>query len=226
MNAQKGRLAVAMSYLTRPPDASPGVERDWNWANPILIALAIEERTARTLESLIKELIFNPLEMYSAGFGETDARKNAAKPNEPTIPWAHKGNAKSPETPAETCSPLALSAGTGLFCSAPDYAKFVTAHLQAMTGMPTVLYRPATASHLYADACGAKSTPGGWFIESRDWAGGEGFKDAGRFSGFGMSCWYAPKKGKAYFSIANVDGDAVWQIVHDAVDLARRFDAG
>ena len=226
VSAEKGRLAVAMSYLARPPDTSPGTVRDWNWANPLLLALAIEDRTSRTFESLIKELVLDPLEMYSAGFEEPNAQRNVSKPNDPTIPWGHKGSTKSPVTPVERVLPLAFSACTGMFCSAPDYALFITAHLRAAARLGTQLYQPGIASCLYTDTCGTKSTLGSWWMESRDWGKGEVFMETGKWDGFAASCWFAPKKGKAYFALANVDGDAGLKITDDAVALAIRHDAG
>lgn len=227
VNAQKGRFAVALSYLGRPPDVSPGTLYTWNWANPILISLAIEERTSRSLESLAKTLIFDPLEMYSAGFGRPDAENNSSVPLKPTQPWGHQGSTKNPLNPAELSllNPPALTASAGMYCSIPDYASFVSMHLRAAMGRPTQVLYPESASPYYTPSFDTDRTPGSWMTASRDWAGGGVLWDNGRCDGFSLSIWLAPLKGKAYFAIANVDDDAGIKITNDAVDLALRHAA-
>jgi CubicO group peptidase (beta-lactamase class C family) len=224
VNARKGRFAVALSYLGHPPDASPGTLYSWNWANPILISLAIEERTSRSLESLVKTLIFDPLEMYSAGFGRPDAEKNSSVPLKPTQPWGHQGSTKNPLNPAEMTlfNPPTLTASTGMYCSIPDYASFVSMHLRAAMGMPTQVLHPESASPYYTSFSDTNWTPGSWAIATRDWAGGGVLWDNGRCDGFSVSTWLAPLKGTAYFAIANIDDDDGIKITNNAVSLAIR----
>lgn len=227
VNAQKGRFAVALSYLGRPPDAKPGTLYTWNWANPILISLAIEERTSRSLESLVKTLIFDPLEMYSAGFGRPDVENNSSVPHRPTQPWGHQGSTKNPLNPAELSlfNPPTLTASAGMYCSIPDYASFVSMHLRAAMGIPTQILHPEPARPYYTPFSDTDWTPGSWAIASRDWAGGRALWDNGRCDGFSIATWLAPLKGKAYFAIANVDDDAGLKITNDAVSLAIRHAA-
>ncbi|KAH7345830.1 beta-lactamase/transpeptidase-like protein [Pyrenochaeta sp. MPI-SDFR-AT-0127] len=227
VSAKKGRFAVAMSYLGRPPDTNPGTTYSWNWANPILIALALEERTSSSLQSLVKTLIFDPLEMYSAGFGRPDAEKNSSMPANPTQPWGHRDSTMNPLNPTEVnlFQPPALVASTGIHCSTPDYASFVSMHLRVSMGMPTQILHPESASRFYTRFSDFSWTLGGWAIASREWAGGEAFMDNGRCDGFSISTWLAPLKGKAYFAIANVDGDVGLKITDNAVGLAIRHAA-
>lgn len=228
ITAKKARFAVALSYLARPPDTTPNISSSWNWAGPILIAHAIEERTSSTLDSLIKTLVTDPLEMYSAGWGRPDARKNGLNPSSPSQPWGHASATKSPMNPADAnlFNPLALNAATGLYCSAPDYASLARLYLRASMGLPQSMLSAQAAKYLFSPHNpGASYTPGNWWITSRDWAGGEAFLENGRCDGFAISNWLAPLKRKAYFAIANMDGDPGLSITDSAISLAIRHDA-
>lgn len=222
VDAKKGRSAVALSYLGRPPDADPGSAYSWNWANPIIVAHAIEERTSTSLEVLMKDLVFDPLEMYSAGFKVLEVGKESSTTTTATQPWGHRGGSKSPLNPSEqgSAQPPALSASTGIRCSAIDYAAFVKMHLSVARGLPTQVLQPQPEDPLYTRLFGTDRTSGGWSIASREWAAGEALTSSGRCDGFSISTWVAPLKGKAFFAIANVDGVVGMKATDDAVYMA------
>ncbi|OAP58341.1 hypothetical protein AYL99_07431 [Fonsecaea erecta] len=237
-SVEQQRLAVAMSYLGRPPDRTPGRTGgySWNWANPILIAAAMEQRTGTRLENLVKWLVFDPLEMYSAGFTDTD---NHHSHSNPTQPCGHSADTRLPLDLAQHVFHRgAFSASTGISCSAPDYAAFVGMHLCAAMGLPTaVLLRgidegttlttpsaTTTRSFFHTRLVPEQiSTPGGWITATRDWAGAQ---DAvwldGRCDGWACTTWIAPATGKAYFALVNVEGDPGVKIADDAVSLVIR----
>jgi len=219
---------VALSYLVRPPDTTPGISWCWNWANPVLIAHAIEQRTKATLDSLIKTLITDPLEMYSVGWGRPDATKNGANPTTPSQPWPHTSVTKTPMNPADATrfNPFALNASTGLYCSAPDFASLVRMNLRAAMNSPQSMFSAQSAKHLFSRyGPDTTYTPGDWSVQARDWAGGDTFSETGRCDGFAIATWLAPLKGKAYFAIANMDGDPGLNITDTAVYLAIRHAA-
>jgi CubicO group peptidase (beta-lactamase class C family) len=227
VTVSKGQFAVALSYLGRPPDKTPGSSAEWNWANPTLIALAIEIRTSQSLDSFTKTLILDPLEMYSAGFGHPDAKKNASTPEQPTQPWPHQGSTKQIRSPTDVnwFNPPAMGAATGIHCSAPDFARFVDLHLRGSMKLSTQVL-PESAAYLYSPYLDTSYTPGNFWINSRDWAGGDALSTSGRCDGFSMAVWLAPLKGKGYFAIANIDGDVGLDITDRAVYLAIRHAAG
>ncbi|OQV00740.1 hypothetical protein CLAIMM_06199 [Cladophialophora immunda] len=237
------RFAVAISYLGRPPDTTPGTGGyAWNWANPILIASAMEQRTGTSLESLVKSLVFDPLEMYSARFGRSETDKNAsmgtaATVDNPTQPCGHHADTREPLDPAHyVLHRGAFYASTGISCSAPDYAAFVGMHLRAAMGMPTAVLRGDSGSvgeNTAANGGGGGffytklgpdqiSTPGCWMTATRDWAGGEAIWMDGRCDGWACTTWIAPLTGKAYFALVNVDGGMGVKIADDAVSLVIR----
>lgn len=45
-----------------------------------------------------------------------------------------------------------------------------------------------------------------------------------RCDGFAVAVWVAPLKGKAYFSVANVDGDVGLKVTDEAVSSTIRYD--
>jgi hypothetical protein len=168
----------------------------------------------------VKELILDPLEMYSARFGRLDAENNAFLPNQPTQPWGHEGTTSTPMTPTDIKLDQPPVFCTGLYCSVPDYASFVSMHLRAAMGMPTQVLQSGSVSRMYTRFSDTNSTPGSWRIASKEWAKGEAFLHAGNGDGFATRSWLAPLDGKAYFAIANVDGAAGSKMMSGAIDLA------
>ena len=175
----------------------------------------------------MKTLYFDPFEMYSAGLGRPDAGKSASVPDKPRQPWGHRGSTKAQLDPTEMrqFQLPALFASTGVYCSAPDFASFVSMHLRTMKGLPTQVLQSGPVNRLYTPFSDTNATAGSRLIVSRPWVQGEALMEDGRCDGFGLSCRLAPKTGNAYFAVANVDGDEGVKITNEAVILAIRYAA-
>jgi CubicO group peptidase (beta-lactamase class C family) len=227
VSGRDGRFAIALSFLGRPPDTTPGTTSTWHWANVLLLVLIMEERMRKPIEILAKELLFDPLQWYSAGFGRPDAQRNASSPKNPTQPWPHSGDTKEPINPAQQnlFSPLAFEPVDAVHSSIPDYCAFVDLHLRGSMSLPTAVLYPAAFKKLHTCVNDdPRSTPGGWVIAQRDWADGDSISTQGRSGGFASATWMAPLKGRAYFAVANIDNDAGVDVTDRAVYMAIRHD--
>ena len=80
------REAIARKYLTMPPASKAG---DFAYSNLgfIIVGAIAEARTGKSWEDLIREQIFTPLGIKSAGFGPPGT------PGKLDQPWGHKDEA-------------------------------------------------------------------------------------------------------------------------------------
>lgn len=213
---KQGRIAIALYFLARPPDKTPGTDPVWHQANAPLIALALEEATKQSFEVLIKTMLFNPLEMYSTGFGYPDMVNNTA--TNPIQPWGHDSDSKEPAdmSPGGNFNRGACWPVHGIHCTAGDYAAFVQFQLRCAMGLDT-------NGMISADGMKAMfNDVGGGFddVSARDWAkGGLTYSVRGNGHGMVISTIIAPTVGKAFFCIATM-GDPRGTYVQDESILA------
>lgn len=227
IGAKQGRFATALYYLVRPPDHTPGTQFLWHKANSLLIALALETVTNQPFEKLLKSLLFDPLEMYSAGLGWPDMARN--KPSNPTQPWPHSESNKQPIDilPGRDLNMNSMYPVQGVHCSVPDYAAYIKFVLRCTMGLDTArLLRKETMERCHARISDDDFSYNcaGWSITTRDWAEGIAITLSGRAHGASNNAWMSPKTGKAFFAISNIDGDVGLKINDEAVSAAIRYD--
>jgi CubicO group peptidase (beta-lactamase class C family) len=138
-----------------------------------VIAGHIAERaTGKSWETLLQELLFEPLGMTSAGFGApgTSERCDQPRGHSPTGEPVEPG-------PGADNSPVIGPAGT-VHASLADWAKYVALHLAGSRGDVKVGAITLTAD-TFALLHRPREGPGqgyalGWVVDERPWAGGDG----------------------------------------------------
>ncbi len=192
------RRAIAEQALAAAP-AGPRGEFAYGNANYVLVGAAIEQITGQAWEDAMREQLFGPLGLDSAGFGPPPGRDN---------PWAHLmlGETRTPIDPTHpgADNPLAMGPAGTAHMSLADYARFVSA---IMGGAPGWL-SGASLAHLLTPAAG--SPPGyacGWSVREQPWGGVGG---AGPVIGHDGSntMWHAtvvaaPQRRRALIVLAN-----------------------
>lgn len=143
-------------------------------------------------EDLMRERLFKPLGMTSAGFGAPGS------PEKIDAPWGHLANPIPPGPRADN-PPAIAPAGTMHF-SMLDWAKFVQFHL---TGKPTGLIQPATLQSLQTIAHPGTSYSCGWGHTPRKWAQGEALTHSGSNTMWFCIAWLAPKTQSAVLIACN-----------------------
>ncbi len=167
------RARIARAALMRPPVHPP--RSGFLYANAgFVIAGHIAETAAeKPWETLMQELLFQPLGMTSAGFGAPGKEGAADQP---------RGHAPD-GTPIEPGRPLADNpaaigpAGT-VHASLADWAKYVQLHLRGsrgdvQVGEITLSKDTFALLHEPFDGPGTRYAFG-WVVEERPWAGGDG----------------------------------------------------
>jgi len=124
----------------------------------IIAACMAEQITGLSWEVLMKQRLFDPLGMSTAGFGNPNRFKSTAQP------WGHHKNSRR-WYPSESYYEEAIGPAGRIHCSIADWAKFLS--LQLSTENP-ILERK------YLDKLiePVGSYASGWIVEERAWAKG------------------------------------------------------
>jgi CubicO group peptidase (beta-lactamase class C family) len=150
-----------------------------------------EQITGFSWEDLMKQRLFDPLGMSTAGFG------NPNKNNSTDQPWGHNKFGWK-WRPSKAYYHEAIGPAGRIYCSVNDWAKFISLWL---TNENPILERKyinklvePVSGHFYA---------AGWGVAEKDWANGIAFNHAGS-----NEIWYAivtvtPKLDRAFVVATN-----------------------
>ncbi len=148
-----------------------------------------EKLTGKSWETLMKERLFTPLGMYSAGFGAPGT------PGEVDQPWGHSRNAGASWVPSQTDYLVNGPAGT-VHVSIADWVKFI--QLWFPNSEPKILDRE-TLNMLTTPRSGYYAAGWGVFFLNGDT--GIGHDGSNRF--WYSRLWVAPNQERAYVAVAN-----------------------
>ena len=160
------RIAFVRQVLTEEP-VNPG-EYTYSNAGFVVAGYMAERMTKRSWEELMRNLLFKPLGLRSAGFGWP------ATDDHPNQPHGHLGTA--PDVSVEEAGEWSFGeinyAGPAgnIHCSIVDLARFAAFHLQGLHGRDGVL-RAETVRRLHTPSVDGHPYAGGWGIHETD--GGE-----------------------------------------------------
>ncbi len=168
-----------------------------NWGYVVASAMA-ERTTGKPFETLMREELFTPLKMTSAGFGGTGTVGKIDQP------WPHTGNGKPAPSngPQMDNLPVMAAAGT-MHMTLADWGKFVAEHLRGVqgdTGKSTLL-KKATFEKLHTVV--GSDYAMGWIVVKRGWAGGNALHHAGDNTMNFALVWAAPIKDFAVLIVTN-----------------------
>ncbi len=164
------RQAFALLMLAEPPENAPGTTFLYSNVNYALVGLMAETVADKSWEDLMRQAIFVPLGMKTAGFGAMGTSKLP-----PDAPWQHRwvGGKSIPVTPGpHSDNPQTIAPAGLVHCSLADWAAFVQDHLKGERGEKTVLLRPETYRFLHTPPPGGDYA-GGWITTNRRWGGSQ-----------------------------------------------------
>jgi len=182
------RLAILKDNLSSPPVIKRG---EFNYSNfGYMVAACMAERiTGSSWESLMRQRLFEPLGMTSAGFGEPDKRKSIDQP------WGHE-KFSGKWQPSTAYDAEALGPAGEIHCTIEDWAKFIS--LQFAGKNPVLdrndLHRLIEPEGFYA---------GGWGVSERPWAKGIVLMHNGSNGIWFATVLLAPKIDRAFMVVTN-----------------------
>jgi CubicO group peptidase (beta-lactamase class C family) len=216
-SAMQQRLAYTGMMLSQEPKVKPGTKYVYSDAGYAIAGVIAEQATNTPWETMMKEMLFSPLGMKTAGFG---AMGSQGKINQP---WQHRitdGKLRAIEPGRFSDNPPVIGPAGTVHCSIRDWAKFVIAHLQGARGAGGLL-KPKTFKILHTPGFGGNYALG-WDVKKRDWAGGKVLTHTGSNTlGFAV-VWMAPKRDFAVLVVSNQGGgdvvkgcdEAVWMLIN------------
>ena len=191
------RADVARELLLDQPPASQGGFTYSN-ASYLLVGAALEQRTGSSWEQLMRQEVFDPLDMSSCGFG------SPASPGQTDQPWGHRyeGGSFEPVEPGLMAdNPPALGPAGAVHCSLQDWAKFGRVHLGVG---PAGYLGEETLQTLRDPSMSAQNYAMGWYAIQRGWAGSEpALNHAGSNTMNYALAWLAPAKDLGLLIVTN-----------------------
>lgn len=184
------RADLAALGLGKAPGGTPGAFAYGN-ANYIVLGAAIERITGQSWEDAMRQEMFEPLGMASAGFG----------PPRGDNAWGHRGaTPMNPDDPGAD-NPQALGPAGCVHASLADYAKFLRVFLTDGGGW----LKPETVAHLTAPPLdGPPAYALGWGIRpAADGAGGPVLAHEGSNTMWHALAVVAPARGFAVVAVSN-----------------------
>lgn len=190
------RTAIAIDSLQTGPASPPGEKFNYSNLGYMVAGLMAEARTEQTWESLIRERLFQPLGMASAGFGPTGSVRDVDQP------WGHAG-AKPPLRPVQHDNAPALGPAGRVHCSIADWGQFA----RMMLGEYPQLLHDSTRERLSIVPEPFRRVGQnygyGWVVVRRGWAEGPALSHNGSNTYWSAVIWVAPRRGVAYLAATN-----------------------
>jgi CubicO group peptidase (beta-lactamase class C family) len=208
------RRALVELVLSQKPAAAPGTKHQYSNYGYTIAGAMCERATGRSWEDLMRDDLFAPLGMASAGFGPPGDAKTVDQP------WGHfaSGAASTPMPPGPSAdNPAVIGPAGTVHCSLPDWAKFAAFHLRGARGEEPRL--PAKFfEKLHTPLPGdEKQYAFGWVATDRDWAGGKALTHAGSNTMWFAVIWLAPNRNAAYLAATNVGHDTAFRACDAAI---------
>lgn len=192
---QSARRKVLLDAMQQPLLSPPGETYHYsNWGYTLAGHVA-EQATGQSWEALMREHVFEPLDMTSAGFG------GIGTPGELDQPWPHTSNgAPWHSNGPEVDNIPALGPAGRIHMSLEDWAKFAAEHLRGHRGESDYLTRDSFRMLHTARGDGYAL---GWVVVDRPWAGGRALNHVGDNTLNHANIWLAPEKGFALLLTTN-----------------------
>jgi CubicO group peptidase (beta-lactamase class C family) len=198
------RLALALpAYL-------PGT---YHYSNTdyVLVGAILEKIGGKPWEELIRERIFQPLGMNSAGFG------GVGTPGRIDQPWPHlDSGVPTPLNGPTTDNPEVMGPAGTVHCSIKDWTRFLIDQLRGGAGMKALLPN-AIYQAMQTNVAGKNEYGYGWIVTNRSWAGGKAITHAGTNTMNFCNCWMSAAKRFGVLVCLNQGGGQTFNASDEAV---------
>ena len=205
------RYAILREDLAGPPAVSRGTYHYSNLGYMVAGAMA-EKVTGRSWEVLMRERLFGPLGMSTAGFGAP------GRAGEVEQPWGHRRDADGGTwMPNQQDNPAALGPAGTVHLAIADWARFMALWLREKP--PLILDREALDRLITPPSTGSYAA--GWGVVHRSWGRGTVISHDGSNASWYTTLWIAPDLGRAYVVAANsaeLNLDVTRSLVQSIVD--------
>jgi CubicO group peptidase (beta-lactamase class C family) len=198
------------------PSSPPGTEYEYSNCGYAIAGAMCEQVTGRTWEDLMREQIFDPLGMTTAGFGPPGT------PGQTDQPWGHQLGffrrrwKAFPPGEKKSDNPAAIGPAGIVHCSLSDWARFAAWHLAGERSLSPASLRSDAFRLLHSPTLGGNYACG-WLVEERDWAGGKALTHGGSNTLWFSLIWLAPNRNLGFLAATNVGTSAAIAACDDVV---------
>ncbi|MHC4955207.1 MAG: serine hydrolase domain-containing protein [Planctomycetota bacterium] len=196
------RRTLAVGVLKKPPLHAPNSKYLYSNAGFAIAGYALEVKTGKSWETLMRKDLFKPLGMESAGFGAPGKGLDQ--------PWGHavRGDKVVPVAPGPNAdNPPAIGPAGTVHASLRDWGKYIALHLQgARDGKQRLLLQRKTLRHIQTPKKG-ETYACGWVVTQRPWGDGDVLMHNGSNTMWYCVVWIAPKKDFAVLLACNQGGN-------------------
>ncbi len=209
------RLAYMESILSKAPAFEVDI---FNYSNAgyIIAGAMLERVTGKPWEELMREKLFKPLSMSTAGFGVAATNRRADQP------WGHVLK-DGKFVPRYGDNHRALGPAGTVHCSIKDYLKFAALHT-SMGSRPAGVVTKSSCKKLHEPA--KNNYAMGWGVVDRGWARGKALTHAGSNTMNYFVVWAAPETDFALAVATNAAGDKAPSVLDRvAGELVKRYSA-
>jgi CubicO group peptidase (beta-lactamase class C family) len=186
--SENKRLQLLLDILRAPSSCKKG---EFHYSNPgyVMAGCMAERITGKSWETLMKERLFGPLEMRSAGFGIPGVRGKTEQP------WGHSRSGNSWYASQKDSAGALGPAGT-VHCNVTDWSRFLKLFLMEENKIISAksVAKLTTPTGNYA---------GGWGVIEQPWAKGVIFTHNGSNSTWYSCVMIAPELNRAYLVVTN-----------------------
>ena len=191
MSSTKQRQRFVDDLLSEKPDYEPGTKTDYSNQGYAVVGVMLETLAKKPWEDLMRERLFKPLGMDSAGF----------RAPQPDQPWGHSNNTPvAPEPRGD--NPDAIGPAGTVHMSIKDWAKFARFHLQQEEGK--LLKKPESFEKLNSTLeKSGKHGVGGWLVQDIPGMGGHCLQMTGSNTMWFSLLWIIPGQDKAIVVTTN-----------------------
>jgi CubicO group peptidase (beta-lactamase class C family) len=216
-SAAEKRHRIVIKTFSRAPEYPPGTRYVYSSLDYFVVCALLEKITGRPCEDLIRERLWQPLNIGSGGFGVPGGSRKIDQPR------GHWGMAITghPVAPggfwARLSSPLFFGPVAAGHMTIVDWAKFIALHLRGDPANPhqKAALLSADSFAILHQATRGKFYESGWILLTRPWANGHREGDTGRVissqgdNGFWhCEAWIAPEIDFAVLIMCNQGGAA------------------
>lgn len=193
------RMELVRALLAQAPDYPPGTRNVYSNGGFTITGAMLEKVGGKPYAELIRDRLFVPLHLDSAGFG---APAQAGKSDQP-LGHVLKGGRVVPVPPGpEDDNPAAITPAGRVHLSILDFARYANFHLGLEKDAPL---DPDSLSFLHTPVPPSKDYAVGWVCVKRPWAGGTALTHNGTNTMNYAVMWLAPDRKFAAVAACNID---------------------
>lgn len=204
------RYEFIQPVLRQSPEAEPGAKMIYSNQGYVIAGAMLEKVSGKPYEDLIRERLFNPLQMQSAGFGPPSTKER------PDEPWGHKEGDEP--VPTNGDNPPAQTPAGRVHCSLDDLSRFLMLHLEADKAQ---LLKPETIRKLHTPLPD-DSYAFGWRTQKPRRGGLMALSHSGSNTMWFLDMWVVPGEKLIVIVATNIGGANAGKACDDTVVMMMR----